>query len=124
MSKLPDDLVMTTTEMGFLSAMNPRKKIIDLAGLNEREFAHRPFDADRLLTDMAPDLIYMPHDDYTKMIADIQGSPAFAGYEHYDKRQLQTNKFGMAIRKDSPYYEQMHQIAVGGRHGGLRVPRR
>jgi hypothetical protein len=118
MSKLPDDLVMATTEVGYLSAMNPYKKVIDMAGLNEAAFALEPFDAERLLKDMTPDLVYMPHEDYTKMVANIQSSPSFEGYEYWDKRQLQTNKFGMAIRKDSPYYQQMRDIVAQVRRGG------
>ncbi|MGB8648191.1 MAG: hypothetical protein WCF84_23340, partial [Anaerolineae bacterium] len=45
LSKLPDDMVIATTEIGVLSAANPRKTVVDMAGLNETGFAHDGFSA-------------------------------------------------------------------------------
>ncbi|WP_437602038.1 hypothetical protein WMF28_10480 [Sorangium sp. So ce590] len=70
-STLPDDLVMATTEVGMLGAMNLEKTIVDLAGLNDRRFALEPFSADRLFEAYKPELIYMPHPHYVKMIDDL-----------------------------------------------------
>lgn len=109
-ARLPDDLVIATTEVGFLSAINPNKVIIDLAGLNDRVFAHQPFDAQVLLDRYRPDLIYMPHEDYRAITEALVGSPGFAGYRHYSKFHTKTRKFGVAIRLDSPHYEAMNAL--------------
>jgi len=104
---LPDDLVIAATEVGFLSALNPRKHIIDMAGLNDKRYALEPFDAERLLGEQRPDLIYMPHQDYRAMIEALEGSPHFRRYVHYDNKRLKTRKFGIAIAKESRYYLKM-----------------
>ncbi|WP_437649350.1 hypothetical protein [Sorangium sp. So ce362] len=79
-STLPDDLVMATTEVGMLGAMNLEKTIVDLAGLNDRRFALEPFSADRLFEAYKPDLIYMPHPHYVKMIDDLGAHPEMSRY--------------------------------------------
>ncbi len=109
-AKLPDDLVIATTEVGFLSAINPNKIIIDLAGLNDRAFAQGPFDADLLLGKYRPDLIYMPHEDYKTLTKAILESRQFEGYQYYNKFHTQTRKFGVALRKDSPHFDAMNRL--------------
>jgi len=109
-SALPDDAVIATTEVGMLSALNLKKTVIDLAGLNEPKFALSKFSADTLFTAWKPDLIYMPYPHYTAMIEEIQRHPAFADYEVYSKAQLQTLEFGIAIKKGSKYYPQMDAV--------------
>ncbi len=109
-AKLPDDLVIATTEVGFLSAINPHKRIIDLAGLNDRAFAHRPFDPELLLGRYRPDLIYMPHEDYKTITEALVSSPQFANYRHLSKYHTRTRKFGVAIRLDSPHFEAMNAL--------------
>jgi len=106
-AKLPDDLVIASTEVGFLSAINPNKIIIDLAGLNDRVFAHRPFDADLLLGRYRPDLIYMPHEHYKTLNEALLASPEFDNYVHLGKYHTQTRMFGIAIRKDSRHFQAM-----------------
>ena len=109
-AKLPDDLVIATTEVGFLSAINPNKIIIDLAGLNDRAFAHHPFDAELLLGRYRPDLIYMPHEDYRTLTETLVSSPQFAHYRHFSKYHTRTRRFGVAIRKDSRHFEAMNAL--------------
>jgi hypothetical protein len=107
-SLLPDDLVIAATEVGHLGAMNPRKTVIDLAGLNDTEFGRHPFSAKRLMS-LAPDLIYLPHPDYRGMNADILADPEFrARYELHSREELQA--LPVAIRLDSPHYAAMERI--------------
>ena len=56
-SRLPDDLVMATTEVGLPAALNPGKTIVDLAGLNETAFAHRGFSPFHLFEKYRPDAL-------------------------------------------------------------------
>lgn len=109
-SQLPDDLVIATTEVGLLGAVNPAKKIIDLAGLNERAFAHQPFSADRLFEASQPDLIYMPHPHYEEMIAAIRRSPRFSDYEEFRPKALGTKHFGIALWRGSRHYDDLRAL--------------
>ena len=109
-SALPDDLVMAATEVGYPVAMNPHKTLIDLAGLNETAFAHQQFSADLLFSKYQPDLIYMPHPDYKLMLADLTHNQHFQqDYEYFAPDQIKT-MIGVAIRRDSKYYQQMKTI--------------
>jgi hypothetical protein len=47
-SDLPDDTVISTTEVGLPAAMNPREIIVDLTGINKTRLAHQGFSADYL----------------------------------------------------------------------------
>ncbi|APR75305.1 Hypothetical protein A7982_00651 [Minicystis rosea] len=107
---LPSDAVFATTEVGMLSALNLKRTVVDLAGLNEPKFALSKFSAEKLFSTWHPDLIYMPHPHYAAMIDDIQKHPAFADYDVYTKPQLNALEFGIAIRKSSKYYQQMDAI--------------
>lgn len=108
--KLPDDLVVATTEVGMPGVLAPKKVIVDLAGLNETEFAKKPFSAERLFTRYQPDLIYMPHSVYVTMNKDILAAPQFKGYDYYPRAELKTKDFGLAIRRDSKHYAAMAAI--------------
>jgi len=114
-SRLPDDLVIAATEVGLPAALNPRKTIIDLSGLNETQFALKPFSFERLFAQYRPDLIYLPHPDYKEMIAAIIGAPEFIS--HYDLLDLKKMaggpyQLGVAIRRDGRYASSLHTIAA------------
>lgn len=109
-SRLPNTLQMASTELGILSAMNPNRGIVDLSGLNDPHFARYGFDVERLVKIQAPDLIFLPHPDYTEMRASMLGDPEFqARYEVYSEEKLQS-WMGLALRKESPWYHQMKNI--------------
>jgi hypothetical protein len=109
-SALPDDLVIATTEVGRVAALNPQKKILDLAGLHEPQFATKEFSAAYLLDNMKPDLIYMPHPHYKQRIEQIISHGAFVQtYDHFPASRL-GSIMGMAVRKDSEYYRQLSEI--------------
>jgi hypothetical protein len=109
-ARLPDDLVIATTEVGLPGVLAPRKTVVDLAGLNEREFATRPFSAERLFARYRPDLVYMPHRNYAEMARAIEKRLESEGYDLYTARQLGMDDFGLAIRRDSRHYEAMREI--------------
>ncbi|MEW5871908.1 MAG: hypothetical protein AB1894_21750 [Chloroflexota bacterium] len=118
-SNLPDDLVIATTEIGQVAALNPNKTVVDLAGLNETYFAHNGFSASWLFLRYGPDLIYMPHPHYKEMIKEIERSPSFSNYEYFPPESLgliNTSSgfhpyfLGIALRKDSKYYGVMLEI--------------
>jgi hypothetical protein len=110
-SRLPDDLVIATTEVGHVGAMNPNKTIVDYAGLNDIAFARAPFTADRLLA-RKPDVLYLPHTDYRGMLADILASEAFrTDYVFHPADELHAT-LGLALRRDSTHYEEMAEIVA------------
>jgi hypothetical protein len=110
-SDLPDDLVMAMTEFGYPAAMNPRKVIVDLSGLNDTQFAHHGFSARVLFENRKPDVVFMPWRDYSRMIHEILADRTFQSeYESFGAGKLGTS-MGLALRRSSKYYVQMRQIA-------------
>jgi hypothetical protein len=109
-SKLPDDLVIAATEVGLPGALNPRKVLIDMTGLNERMFAHQRFTAKRMFASYQPDLVYMPHDDYTNMHRSLRQSPEMRGYDLYERNRFSGGALAVAIRRDSPHFAALDRI--------------
>jgi hypothetical protein len=86
------------TEHGLVAARAPDAIVLDMLGLHDREVALHGFSAEKLL-DRAPDLIWMPHPDYTQMIRDILDEPRFfAGWDFYPDALT----FGVALRRGGP----------------------
>jgi len=111
-AKLPNDVVLASTEVGMLGVLVLDKTLIDLAGLHEKSLALAPLSGDRFFEQYKPDWIYMPHPDYAPMIDSMRGSKAFADYEEYKHTALGTKFFGVAIRKDSPHYAAMKALVT------------
>ncbi len=107
-SLLPDDLVIATTEVGLPAAINPKKTIVDLTGLNETRFARGGFSADFLFEKYRPDLVYMPHPDYRETVKRLRENPYFAS--HYEYFPLAGKLSDVAIRRESKYYADMRAI--------------
>lgn len=114
LSDLPDDLVFGTTEVGMPAALNPGKRIVDLAGLNNTGIVRHGFSANEIFTRNDLDFFYMPHPHYTEMIRQIMTDPRFRErYEYFTPEQTGT-QMGIAIRKDGKYYRRLHEIAMEG----------
>lgn len=114
-STLPDDLVIATTEVGHPAEFNPHKTVIDLAGLNETDFALHPFTPERLFAKYQPDLFYMPHPDYRGMNASLLNYPRLLQeYELFPARGRQDSELAIALWRKSRYYLQMRQIVLEG----------
>lgn len=118
-SELPDDLMIASTEVGMLSALNLKKTVIDMAGLNDRDYALTPFSAERFFATHKPDLIYYPHPHYLQMIDALKNSPEMANYASYTAAQLGTSEFGIAIRRDSPYFSKLQGMATQKANRGV-----
>jgi hypothetical protein len=111
LSKLDDDIVIATTEIGLPGVMNPKKKIIDLAGLNHPDFALNGFSADWLLAyDNQPDWIYMPFPHYEGLWFAIFDHPAFRSNYQFFEAQLLGTSMDVAIRQDSKFYPIMIEL--------------
>ena len=96
---LPSGATVAATEVGYLGERASGINIIDLAGLNDTEIALHGFAMSRLL-ERKPDLIWMPHADYTYQRGVMFSDPAFlAEYDIY----ADAGNYGIAIRKDSPF---------------------
>jgi hypothetical protein len=106
-----DNITVATTEVGALSVANFSWRVIDLAGLNDVRFSLEAFSADILLDEYRPDLLYLPVPDYVEMIESIVTHPNFArDYTYFTAGQTRMS-MGIAIRNDSPAYEQLMAIA-------------
>ncbi len=116
-SALPADLKIACTEIGHVAAMNPGKTIIDMAGLNDIDFAKHPFSAKVLFAKFAPDLVFMPHPGYRAMVRETLADPTFKGdYDYFPPSELGPRFImGIAIRRDSKYYKQMREITTAAR---------
>ena len=112
-SLLPDDLVLATSELGHPLAMNPGKRVIDLAGLTETEIAHHGFSTDRFLELYSPDFLYLPHWHYREMISELLQSAEFRRRYAIMHASRIGAKIHVAVRKDSPYVEPLRKIIEG-----------
>lgn len=96
--RLPPGTVLAASEVGSIGGYAPHVFIIDMAGLNDREIGLNGFSADRLIA-RAPDLIWLPHEDYTGARAALLTSDAFR--RHY-RLLVGAFDYGLAIRTDGP----------------------
>jgi hypothetical protein len=102
-ASLPSDVILAASEVGYLGASAPHVTLIDLVGLNDTSFGRNGFSLDDLLA-RAPDLIWLPHWDYTGLRAAILADPRL-----HDRYQVIVGAFnyGLAIRRDSRYRVQI-----------------
>ena len=111
-SRLPDDLVIATTEVGLPGVLNLDKIILDMAGLQNTSFAHAPFSANLLLAKDRPDMIYMPHPHYKKMIREIESHPLFLSDYDFFPAERYNALSGVAIRRQSSHYPDLRRILL------------
>jgi hypothetical protein len=122
---LPKGATVAASEVGYLGSRAAQVNIIDLAGLNDTEIALHGFDMSALLA-RKPDVLWMPHADYTYQRGQMLSDPALL--EQYDVYAGAAN-YGLAIRKDSPFRKQIDQqmqvfwsaVYPGYRMGGYLV---
>lgn len=111
--ELPDEVVIATTEVGMVGAVNLRKSIIDLAGLNEPEFAFEGFSADVLFSETyRPDWLYMPFPHYEAMWQAIYEHPFFREHYDYYPADILGTDMGVAIYRDSPHYFELQKVMI------------
>jgi hypothetical protein len=98
--RLPPGSTIGATEHGYIAAMNPRIRIMDLCGLHNPEMAMHGW-SDDMLRRAAPEMIWMPHSDYTGLRAHMRSGAFFKNaYDLYPEALA----YGVAIRRDSPHY--------------------
>jgi hypothetical protein len=97
LAPLPPGGTYAASEVGYLGERVPRGTVIDLAGLNDTTIARKGFHMDDLLS-RKPDLIWMPHSDYTYLRGIMFSDPRLlAAYDIY----AGAGNYGIALRKDS-----------------------
>jgi hypothetical protein len=112
MRALPTPWSLATTEVGHPAVMLPDVAVVDLAGLNETRIARQGFDAEWLLQERAPDLIYMPHPHYDQLEAALLSSDTFArDYEHFPRERL-GSIMGVALRRAGAHYDVLRRIVL------------
>lgn len=98
-ANLPNGTVVALSEVGYIGALSPHIRIIDSAGLNDTEMVRKHISAGHVIA-QRPDLIWLPHSDYTALVAAILRNPDFKReYTYYPGAFA----YGIAIRKNSPY---------------------
>jgi hypothetical protein len=98
-ARLPSRLVVAAAEVGFLGYASQSKTVIDLTGVNDAGVGMRELKLDRLL-ERAPDLIWLPPQDYTGLRAILLSDPRFFASYYVIAGAF---NYGIAIRRDSPY---------------------
>ena len=96
---LPRGTTIAASEVGYLGAANLQANVIDIEGLNDNAIALHGFRTDALVK-RAPDIIWMPHPDYTYQRGLMLTNPALL--EQYDV-YAGVADYGIALRKDSPH---------------------
>jgi hypothetical protein len=102
---LPRGAVVAASEVGYLAAIAPQATIIDLVGLNDTRIGVHGFSMDDLLA-RAPDLIWLPQEHYTGLLAVMFGDPRLL--EQYIVIAHAFNS-GLAIRCGSPLREEIER---------------
>lgn len=100
---LPKGVTIAATEVGYLGNGAQQVNVIDIAGLNDTDIALHGFRMDALL-ERQPDIIWMPHRDYTYQRGVMLADPVLL--QQYDLYAGAAN-YGLAIRKSSPFRPQI-----------------
>lgn len=94
----PDGVSLAATEYGIISAENLHAEIVDMAGLHDMGLARSGFSSEWILA-RQPDIIWLPHNDYTWFRKTILDDPRFlADYDYYPD----VFNYGVALRRESP----------------------
>jgi hypothetical protein len=102
-ARLPAGTLVAASEVGYLGSASPRVDILDLEGLNDTHIALHGFTMADLLA-RRPDVIWLPHVDYTWQRGVMLTAPVFlAQYDVF----AEALGFGIALRKDSPFHAQI-----------------
>ncbi|MEY3444434.1 MAG: hypothetical protein RLZZ519_2715 [Bacteroidota bacterium] len=110
LENFPNDLEIATTEVGMPAALYPKRKIHDLAALNNPKLLEAGLSAESVLKLCAADLIYMPHEHYVRFHTDLTRSKDFAArYVLFDAKTVKAS-MGVAIRRDSPFAAELLHI--------------
>jgi hypothetical protein len=98
-SRLPAGSIVAASEVGYIGSMAPHVTIVDLVGLNDTQIGRTGLNMSYLLG-LKPDIIWLPHKDYTGLRSMMLSDPRL--YERYIMIADAFN-YGFAIRRDSPH---------------------
>lgn len=99
--ELPEGVTVAASEHGYLASENMHAVVIDMAGLHDIELARSGFSAERILS-REPDLVWLPHSDYTWFRKALLDDPVFQnGYDYYPG----VMNYGVALRRESPLHD-------------------
>jgi hypothetical protein len=98
-SRLPAGSIVAASEVGYIGSMAPHVTIVDLVGLNDTQIGRTGLSMSYLLG-FKPDIIWLPHKDYTGLRSMMLSDPRL--YERYIVIADAFN-YGFAIRRDSPH---------------------
>ena len=100
MGQLPPGTILAASEYGYIGSQRPGTTILDLLGLQDRLIAQNGFSPAELFK-RDPDLIWLPHPDYSRILQQILDSKEFrTEYEYYPGMYT----YGIAIRRESPRF--------------------
>lgn len=106
---LPRGATIAASEVGYLGANALQANVIDLSGLNDSEIASHGFNINTLMA-RKPDIIWMPHTDYTYQRGLILSDPTLL--KEYDVYAGAAD-YSIAICKTSPFHREIdHQMHV------------
>lgn len=109
-ARAPQGTVIALSEHGLVGASAQHVVLIDLVSLHEAEFALHGFSAAELFR-RKPDLIWLPHYNYPRLVEEILAAEAFwDGYLYYPEAFI----LGIALRKDSPRFEELSALLAEG----------
>ena len=102
-AKLPPGSRLALTEVGIVGAASPQADLLDMAGLNNAFLARHHFDMPYIFSQQ-PDLIWLPHFDYSRSYGIFCTDPQLLrDYTVYADAFI----FGIAVRKQSPFHDQI-----------------
>lgn len=104
--RLPPGVSMAASEVGELGIALRHGSLLDLVGLNDTRIGTRGFSMDYFI-EQSPDLVWLPHDDYTGLRAQMLSDPRL-----FDRYVVIAGAFnyGVAIRKASRYRSRIEEI--------------
>jgi hypothetical protein len=105
-ARLPAGFTVAASEVGYIGVAGPEIEIIDLVGLNDTEIGRRGFSMGYII-ERRPNLIWLPHSDYTGLRAAILADPRFLHrYAYYPD----AFNYGLAVRRDPATQRTMASI--------------
>ena len=105
LSHLPSDVILACSEHGYIGSQHPEKTIIDMVGLHDKHIARYGFSVDYLF-ERKPDIIWLPHKDYTYIRKEIIDNKAFM--EKYDFYP-DAYEYGLAVIKNSRFSDDINR---------------
>ena len=108
--RLPAGSTIAATEHGYVAAMNPKIRVLDLCGLHNPQLALHGWSDDQLRASN-PEVIWMPHREYVGLYHRVRTGSYFNSAYEFFPRAL---SFGVAIRKDSAHRDEIRAILERG----------